>query len=69
LRGVFIHLRWRPCALRRRLVVLHAVGRPSFTLGLSHATEADAFEIFSNGASIAVSIGRTSREQLGDDRL
>jgi hypothetical protein len=48
--------------------VLHAVGRPSFTFGLSHATEPDAFEIFSNGASIAVSIGRTSREQLGDDR-
>jgi hypothetical protein len=49
--------------------VLHAVGRPSLTLGLSHPTGPDAFEIFSNGASIAVSIGRTSREQLGDDCL
>jgi hypothetical protein len=49
--------------------VRHAAGRPSFTFGLSHATEPDAFEIFSNGASVAVSIGRTSREQLGDDCL
>jgi hypothetical protein len=49
--------------------VLRAVGRPSFTFGLRHATEPDAFEIFSNGASIAVSIGRTSREQLRDDCL
>jgi hypothetical protein len=49
--------------------VLHAVGRPAFTFGLSHATEPDGFEIVSNGASIAVSIGRTSREQLGDDCL
>jgi hypothetical protein len=47
--------------------VLHAAGRPSFAFGLSHTLGPDAFEIVSNSASIAVSIGRTSREQLGDD--
>ena len=67
-RGVLVHVRRRLCTRRRRLVVLRPIaGHPSRSAWVVRP-DSDAFEIFANGAAIAVSIGRTSREKLGDDR-
>jgi hypothetical protein len=49
-------------------MVRRAIARPSFALGLGRATRHDTFEILANGAAIAISIGRTSRQELGDHR-
>ena len=66
--GVSIVLRQRWHADRRRLVNSGSGRGPSFAFGLGHAAGRHAFEIFANGAGIAVSIGRRSGEELGDDR-